>query len=245
MSIACYNKGGEEQMARILVVDDEKTIAKGIKFALEKENYEVSVAYDGAEALRIFQEEKPDLIVLDLMLPVIDGFDVCRRIRKKSDVPIIMLTARGEDIDKILGLELGADDYMTKPFNPRELVARVKAILRRSQMQAVDPANMQTIRLQDLQIDLFQHKVHVRGKDVDLTSKEFALLSLLASHPGRVFSREELLEHVWGYDYYGDARTVDVHIRHLREKIEPDPSAPQLILTVWGAGYKFREEKNV
>ncbi|NLN07703.1 MAG: response regulator transcription factor [Firmicutes bacterium] len=232
-------------MPKILVVDDEKTIVKGLKFALEREHYEVLAAYDGEEALRLFEEEAPDLIVLDLMLPGIDGFEVCRRIRKKSETPIIMLTARGEDIDKILGLELGADDYMTKPFNPRELIARVKAILRRSQNKTTDQANLKVIRLQDLQIDLFSHKVKVRGKEVELTSKEFALLSLLASQPGRVFSREQLLEHVWGYDYYGDARTVDVHIRHLREKIEPDPSAPEMILTVWGAGYKFREGKNV
>ncbi|MCW3489001.1 response regulator transcription factor [Dethiobacter alkaliphilus] len=231
-------------MPRVLVVDDEKTIVKGLKFNLEKEGYEVLVAFDGEEALRVFNEESPDLIVLDLMLPKLDGFDVCRNIRKTSDVPIVMLTARGEDIDKILGLELGADDYVTKPFNPRELAARVKAIMRRSQSSSGDSGNLQVIRLQDLQIDLFQHKVRVRDKEVDLTSKEFALLSLMASHPGRVFSREKLLEHVWGYDYYGDARTVDVHIRHLREKIEPDPGTPQLILTVWGAGYKFREAKN-
>ncbi|MBS3886216.1 MAG: response regulator transcription factor [Dethiobacter sp.] len=233
-------------MARILVVDDEKTIVKGLKFSLEKEGYEVLAAYDGAEALSLFKKENPDLIVLDLMLPEVDGFEVCRRIRKGSEVPIIMLTARGEDIDKILGLELGADDYVTKPFNPRELTARIKAILRRSQLPTgKDQVGMQVIRLQDLQIDLFQRKVRIRDKEVDLTSKEFALLSLLASHPGRVFSREKLLEHVWGYDYYGDARTVDVHIRHMREKIEPDPATPQLILTVWGAGYKFREAKNV
>jgi DNA-binding response OmpR family regulator len=194
--------------------------------------------------LQLFEAEAPDLILLDLMLPEIDGFEVCRRIRKHSNVPIIMLTARGDDIDKVLGLELGADDYMTKPFNPRELVARVKAILRRSRSQALDPSGMRVIRLQDLEIDLFQHKVRVRDKEVDLTSKEFALLSLMASNPGRVFTREKLLEHVWGYDYYGDPRTVDVHIRHLREKIEPDPASPQLILTVWGAGYKFREGKN-
>lgn len=231
-------------MPRVLVVDDEKTIVKGLKFNLEKEGYEVLVAFDGEEALRVFNEESPDLIVLDLMLPKLDGFEVCRNIRKTSDVPIVMLTARGEDIDKILGLELGADDYVTKPFNPRELAARVKAIMRRSQSSSGDSGNLQVIRLQDLQIDLFQHKVRVRDKEVDLTSKEFALLSLMASHPGRVFSREKLLEHVWGYDYYGDARTVDVHIRHLREKIEPDPGTPQLILTVWGAGYKFREAKN-
>ncbi|MFW0860590.1 MAG: response regulator [Dethiobacter sp.] len=233
-------------MARILVVDDEKTIVKGLKFSLEKEGYEVLAAYDGAEALSLFKKENPDLIVLDLMLPEVDGFEVCRRIRKGSEVPIIMLTARGEDIDKILGLELGADDYVTKPFNPRELTARIKAILRRSQIPSgKDQTGMQVIRLQDLQIDLFQRKVRIRDKEVDLTSKEFALLSLLASHPGRVFSREKLLEHVWGYDYYGDVRTVDVHIRHMREKIEPDPATPQLILTVWGAGYKFREAKNV
>lgn len=233
-------------MARILVVDDEKTIVKGLKFSLEKEGYEVLAAYDGAEALSLFKKENPDLIVLDLMLPEVDGFEVCRRIRKGSEVPIIMLTARSEDIDKILGLELGADDYVTKPFNPRELTARIKAILRRSQLPpGRDQVGMQVIRLQDLQIDLFQRKVRIRDKEVDLTSKEFALLSLLASHPGRVFSREKLLEHVWGYDYYGDARTVDVHIRHMREKIEPDPATPQLILTVWGAGYKFREAKNV
>jgi len=233
-------------VARILVVDDEKLIVKGLKFSLEKEGYEVLAAYDGAEALSLFKKENPDLIVLDLMLPEVDGFEVCRRIRKGSEVPIIMLTARGEDIDKILGLELGADDYVTKPFNPRELTARIKAILRRSQLPpGRDQVGMQVIRLQDLQIDLFQRKVRIRDKEVDLTSKEFALLSLLASHPGRVFSREKLLEHVWGYDYYGDARTVDVHIRHMREKIEPDPATPQLILTVWGAGYKFREAKNV
>jgi DNA-binding response OmpR family regulator len=232
-------------MARVLVVDDEKTIVKGLKFSLEKEGYEVSVAYDGEEAIKIFQDEKHDLIVLDLMLPGVDGLEVCRRLRKVSDVPIVMLTARTEDIDKILGLEMGADDYITKPFNPRELAARIKAILRRAQHPVIDPENMQVIRLQDLQIDLFQHKVRVKDKGVDLTSKEFALLSLLASHPGRVYSREQLLEHIWGYDYYGDARTVDVHIRHLREKIEPDPGTPQLILTVWGTGYKFKDGKNV
>jgi len=232
-------------LTRILVVDDEKIIAKGLKFSLEKEGFEVSVAYDGEEALQLFYEQKPELVVLDLMLPIVDGFEVCRRLRKTDDTPIIMLTARGEDIDKILGLELGADDYVTKPFNPRELVARIKAILRRSQAAVLDPANMQVIKLQNLQIDLFQHKVKVENKEVELTSKEFALLSLLASHPGRVFNREQLLEHVWGYEYYGDARTVDVHIRHLREKIEPDPSDPELIITVWGTGYKFREERNV
>lgn len=232
-------------MAKVLVVDDEKTIVKGLKFGLEKEGYEVVAAYDGEEALAVFAEEKPDLVILDLMLPGADGFEVCRRLRRGSEVPIVMLTARGEDIDKILGLELGADDYVTKPFNPRELVARVKAILRRAQSAAPNPAQLRVIQVQDMQIDLFQHKVRVKDKDVDLTSKEFALLSLLASHPGRIFSREQLLEQIWGYDYYGDARTVDVHIRHLREKLEQSPGSPKLILTVWGAGYKFREGKSV
>lgn len=232
-------------VARVLVVDDERTIVKGLKFSLEKEGYEVLSAYDGAEALILFKTENPDIIVLDLMLPEVDGFEVCRRIRKISEVPIVMLTARGEDIDKIIGLELGADDYVTKPFNPRELTARIKAILRRAQVPGKDQGGPQIIRVQDLQIDLFQRKVRVREKEVNLTSKEFALLSLLVSHPGRVFSREKLLEHVWGYDYYGDVRTVDVHIRHMREKIETDPASPQLVLTVWGAGYKFREAKNV
>ncbi|RQD73933.1 MAG: DNA-binding response regulator [Candidatus Syntrophonatronum acetioxidans] len=224
---------------KILLVDDEKTLVKALTFNLEKEGYQVIPAYDGEEALKKMEGENPDLLILDLMLPGLDGFEVCRRVRKNYDIPIIMLTAKGDDIDKILGLELGADDYITKPFNPRELLARVKAILRRSNTQNSSIKNL--IKIQDLQIDLYQHKVRVKDQEIDLTSKEFALLNLLASNPGRVYSREQLLEQIWGYNYYGDARTVDVHIRHLREKIETDPSNPRYILTVWGTGYKFRE----
>ncbi len=225
---------------KVLLVDDEKTLVKALKFNLEKEGFLVEEAYNGEEALEKAFEAAPDIIILDLMLPGLDGFEVCREIRKKEEIPIIMLTAKGEDIDKVLGLELGADDYMTKPFNPRELVARMKAILRRS--AARDEGLRKRIQIGELQIDLLQHRVIKGERDVDLTAKEFALLSFLASNAGRVYSREQLLEQIWGYNYYGDARTVDVHIRHLREKIEEDPSNPRLILTVWGTGYKFREE---
>ncbi|HOA36252.1 MAG TPA: response regulator transcription factor [Bacillota bacterium] len=225
---------------KVLLVDDEKTLVKALKFNLEKEGFLVEEAYNGEEALEKAFKVNPDIIILDLMLPGLDGFEVCREIRKKEEIPIIMLTAKGEDIDKVLGLELGADDYITKPFNPRELVARMKAILRRS--AARDDGLRKQIQIGALQIDLLQHRVRLGEREIDLTAKEFALLSFLASNAGRVYSREQLLEQIWGYDYYGDARTVDVHIRHLREKIEEDPSKPQLILTVWGTGYKFREE---
>ncbi len=225
---------------KILLVEDEKTLAKALKFNLEKEGFRVEVAFDGEEALNAMSGEEPDLVILDLMLPKIDGYEVCRSIRRSSDVPIIMLTARDEDIDKILGLELGADDYMTKPFNTRELLARIKAILRRTVQQAA--AVRSFIKVGDLQIDVIKRKVTVKGREVALTSREYNLLSLLASNPGKVYSREELLEEIWGDDYSGDVRTVDVHIRHLREKIEEFPAEPNIILTVWGAGYKFREE---
>jgi DNA-binding response OmpR family regulator len=225
---------------KILLVEDEKTLAKALKFNLEKEGFRVEVAFDGEEALNAMSGEEPDLVILDLMLPKIDGYEVCRSIRRSSDVPIIMLTARDEDIDKILGLELGADDYMTKPFNTRELLARIRAILRRTVQQAA--AARSFIKVGDLQIDVIKRKVTVKGREVALTSREFNLLSLLASNPGKVYSREELLEEIWGDDYSGDVRTVDVHIRHLREKIEEFPAEPNIILTVWGAGYKFREE---
>jgi len=224
----------------VLVVDDEKTLVKALSFNLEKEGFRVEQAYDGEEALSKVFEIKPDIVVLDLMLPEVDGFEVCRRIRKKLDVPIIMLTARGEDIDKVLGLELGADDYLTKPFNSRELVARIKAILRRSTVR--DEENRKLIQIGRLQVDLLQHRVRMGDQEIALTSKEFALLSFLASNAGNVYSREQLLEQVWGYDYYGDVRTVDVHIRHLREKLEKDPGNPELIITVWGTGYKIRED---
>ena len=225
---------------KILLVEDEKTLAKALKFNLEKEGFRVEVAFDGEEALNAMSGKEPDLVILDLMLPKIDGYEVCRSIRRSSDVPIIMLTARDEDIDKILGLELGADDYMTKPFNTRELLARIRAILRRTVQQAA--AARSFIKVGDLQIDVIKHKVTVKGREVALTSREYNLLSLLASNPGKVYSREELLEEIWGDDYSGDVRTVDVHIRHLREKIEEFPAEPNIILTVWGAGYKFREE---
>ncbi len=224
----------------VLVVDDEKTLVKALTFNLQKEGFRIEVAYDGEEALQKVFSLKPDVVVLDLMLPEIDGFEVCRSIRKKLEVPIIMLTARSEDIDKVLGLELGADDYLTKPFNSRELVARIKAILRRS--AAYEEESKKQIQIGELHIDLLQHRVRLDGKDVNLTSKEFALLSFLAINAGNVYSREQLLEQVWGYDYYGDVRTVDVHIRHLREKIEADPGNPNLIITVWGTGYKIRED---
>ena len=224
----------------VLVVDDEKTLVKALTFNLEKEGFRVEQAYDGEEALNKVFALKPDIVVLDLMLPKVDGFEVCRQIRKKTDVPIIMLTARGEDIDKVLGLELGADDYLTKPFNSRELVARIKAILRRSLFREEETKKI--AKIGNLQVDLLQHRVRLDGKDINLTSKEFALLSFLVANAGNVYSREQLLEHVWGYDYYGDVRTVDVHIRHLREKLEQDPGNPNLILTVWGTGYKIREE---
>ncbi len=224
----------------VLVVDDEKTLVKALTFNLEKEGFRVEQAYDGEEALKKVFALKPDIVVLDLMLPQVDGFEVCRQIRKKTDVPIIMLTARSEDIDKVLGLELGADDYLTKPFNSRELVARIKAILRRSLFREEETKKIAQIG--NLQVDLLQHRVRLDGKDINLTSKEFALLSFLVANAGNVYSREQLLEQVWGYDYYGDVRTVDVHIRHLREKLEQDPGNPNLILTVWGTGYKIREE---
>ncbi len=224
----------------ILVVDDEKTLVKALTFNLEKEGFRVEAAYDGEEALDKVFSLKPDVVVLDLMLPEVDGFEVCRRIRKKLEVPIIMLTARSEDIDKVLGLELGADDYLTKPFNSRELVARIKAVLRRSKVS--EEESKKQIQIGKLQIDFLQHRVRLGDKEVNLTSKEFALLSFLALNAGNVYSREQLLAQVWGYDYYGDVRTVDVHIRHLREKIEPDPANPDYIITVWGTGYKLRED---
>lgn len=223
----------------ILIVDDERTLVKALKFTLEKEGFRVEEAFDGEEALQKVFEKPPDIVILDLMLPRVDGFEVCRRIRKKMELPIIMLTARDDDIDKILGLELGADDYLTKPFNPRELIARIKAILRR---MTVEEELRKYIQVGELQIDLLRHKVRLNQREVDLTAKEFALLSFIAANAGRVYSREQLLERVWGENYPGDARTVDVHIRRLREKLEQDPSNPALIITVWGTGYKFREE---
>ena len=225
--------GKERPMPKILVVDDEPHIVELTKLYLEREGYQVEGVATGQDALSKLSTMNPDLIILDLMLPDIDGFEVCRQIRAKSQVPILMLTARKEDVDKIVGLELGADDYATKPFNPRELVARVKAIIRRYQV-GLKPRD--TIEMGNLRIDLPRHEVTVGGQPVRLRTKEFALLSTLAQNLGMVLSREKLLELVWGYDYYGETRTVDVHINHLRDKIA---RARACIETIRGIGYKM------
>lgn len=225
----------------ILVIDDERLMVKGLKFSLEQDGYKVDAAYDGEEGLNKALIGEYDLIVLDIMLPKIDGLDVCRQIREQSTVPIIMLTAKGDDMDKILGLEYGADDYMAKPFNILELKARIKAIFRR-----FDLANPQKddkyLKIKNIIINFENRSVTVDGKDANLTAKEFDLLEVLARNPGKIFSREQLLELVWKYDYLGDLRTVDVHIRRLREKLEKNPSQPELIFTKWGVGYYFAQE---
>ncbi|NLY50368.1 MAG: response regulator transcription factor [Firmicutes bacterium] len=223
---------------KILVVDDEESILELLRYNLEKEGYSVLSVQDGAEAIEMAKREKPDLVLLDLMLPVVDGLEVCRRLRQSSNVPILMLTAKREETDRIVGLELGADDYLTKPFGIRELLARVRAILRRTRgYEELGPSQRITVR--GLVIDPERHEVIVRGNKVELTLKEFELLSFLARNPGRVFPREELLERLWDYEFLGDSRTLDVHIRHLREKIEVDPSNPIYIKTVRGVGYKL------
>lgn len=230
----------------ILVVDDERHILELVKFNLEKDGYQVSVAQDGKEAYNMARMEKPDLVILDVMLPEMDGFEVCRMIQKDSeisDIPIIMLTARSEEIDKILGLEIGADDYITKPFSPRELLARVKARLRRSARKQQEVEDSETIRMNGLVIDPQRFEVLLGGVKLDLTPKEFELIRILAKSPGRVLTRDYLLENIWGYEYMGDTRTVDVHIRHLRQKIETDPAKPMYIETVRGIGYKFKENR--
>jgi DNA-binding response OmpR family regulator len=224
---------------KILIVDDEPLLVKGLKYGLEQDGYSTEAAYDGKKALELQEKEKFDLIILDLMLPEIDGLEVCQKIREKSDVPIIMLTAKGEDMNKILGLEYGADDYMTKPFNILELKARIKAILRRSSNKETKLGD-QIIYVDDFIINTLGRKVTVNGKEINLTAKEFDLLILLATNPGKVFTREELLEIIWGYEYFGDLRTVDVHIRRLREKVEKDSNNYEYILTKWGVGYYFR-----
>lgn len=224
---------------KLLVVDDEPILLKGLKYSLEQEAYEIDTAEDGNEALEKAFSNSYDLIVLDLMLPGIDGLEVCKRIREKSMVPIIILTAKGEDTSKILGLEYGADDYLTKPFNVLELKARIKAIFRRVHISdTATPTNI--IKIDDFIINTLGRKVNLRDSEINLTAKEFDLLLLLASNPGKVYSREELLEIIWGYEYFGDLRTVDVHVRRLREKIEKNSSQPEYILTKWGVGYYFR-----
>ena len=225
---------------RVLVVDDEKLIVKGIRFSLEQDGMEVDCAYDGEEALKLAKENAYDMILLDIMLPKHDGFEVCQQIREFSDVPIVMLTARGDDMDKILGLEYGADDYITKPFNILEVKARIKAIMRRTSKRDKSQPNDKIIIKGDMKIDCESRRVFIGEKEINLTAKEFDLLELLAMNPNKVYSRENLLNIVWGYEYPGDARTVDVHIRRLREKIETNPSDPKYVYTKWGVGYYFR-----
>lgn len=225
---------------RILVVEDDPNVCELVSLYLNREGYQVDCVGNGEEALRAYRAAPPDLIVLDLMLPGLDGLEVCRQVRKESETPIIMLSARGDDIDRILGLELGADDYVPKPFNPRELVARVKAVLRRSRQSSDGRASEQRpLQFTGLTIDPLGRVVVVGEQEIQLTPKEFDLLWHMAIHPGRTFTRPELLEAVWGYDYFGDERTVDVHIKRLRQKIEPPGSSVRYIHTVWGVGYKF------
>lgn len=225
---------------RVLIVDDEKLIVKGIRYSLEQDSMEVDVAYDGEEAMALIRENQYDMILLDVMLPKYDGFEVCRYVREFSDVPIIMLTAKGDDMDKILGLEYGADDYITKPFNILEVKARIKAIMRRMKKKDGNDRDNKSIVKGDMKIDCESRRVTIGEREVNLTAKEFDLLELLATNPNKVYSRENLLNIVWGYEYPGDARTVDVHIRRLREKVEANPSDPKYVYTKWGVGYYFR-----
>ncbi len=226
----------------ILLVDDEDSVQKLLAYPLERDGYRVLPARDGEEALMRFERERVDLVVLDVMLPRLDGLEVCRRLRAQSSVPIIMLTARGDELDKVLGLELGADDYITKPFSIREFRSRVRALLRRAAAPRHDPRPDEVIASNRVRIDLARRTVERDGEDVQLTYVEFELLRVLASNPGRVFTRQALLEELWGGSDYRDPRTIDVHIRHLREKLEPDPRTPELILTVRSVGYRFRDE---
>jgi len=221
---------------KILVVDDDNNICELLRLYLEKDGYGVAIAHDGAEAVRTFQDQKPDLVLLDIMLPKLDGWQVCREIRKGSDKPIIMLTAKGETFDKVLGLELGADDYVTKPFDAKEVLARVKAVLRRSSGQ--NDRDVKEVQFDKLTINLTNYELRVNGEKVDTPPKEMELIYHLASNPNRVFTRDQLLDEVWGFDYYGDSRTVDVHVKRLREKLEGVSDKWEL-KTVWSVGYKF------
>jgi DNA-binding response OmpR family regulator len=234
-------RGGETVGGgRILIVDDEAIVSEVVERYLKREGYSTRVAADGEVALRLAHEEMPDLVILDLMLPKIDGLEVCRRLRAEGNVPIIMLTAKGEETDRVVGLTLGADDYLVKPFSPRELVARVQAVLRRVQSPpAASPEGEGTMRFPGLTINLRTRLVEVRGRAIELTPKEFDLLTFLARSPGQVFSRDQLLDKVWDYRHVGDASTVTVHMRRLREKVEENPIRPSYLKTVWGVGYKF------
>lgn len=229
-------------MSRVLVVDDEKLIVKGIKFSLEQDGMEVDCAYDGEEALNFARNNEYDIVILDLMLPKIDGLSVCQQIREFSDMPIIMLTAKGEDMDKIMGLEYGADDYITKPFNILEVKARMKVIMRRNNKNAIkNNENSRFIVSGDLKLDKDGRRLYIKDNEINLTAKEFDVLELLVLNPNKVYGRDNLLNIIWGYDYPGDARTVDVHIRRLREKIEETPSEPKYVHTKWGVGYYYAE----
>ena len=229
-------------MKRVLVVDDEKLIVKGLKFSLEQDDMEVDTAFDGEEAVEKARANSYDIILLDIMLPKLSGLEVCQMIREFSDVPIIMLTAKGEDMDKIMGLEYGADDYVTKPFNILEVKARIKAILRRNNKNDDVRTNVSNIiEKKGLKIEIDSRRVFIKGHEVSLTAKEFDLVMLLVSNPNRVYSRDELLNEIWGATYPGDARTVDVHVRRLREKIEAHPADPEYIHTKWGVGYFFQD----
>ena len=230
--------------SKVLVVEDDQTLLVVLKYNLAKEGYDVATATDGVQALEVARSEKPELIVLDIMLPKLDGLEVCRILRREMTVPVLMLTAKTEEIDKVVGLEIGADDYMTKPFSIRELLAHIRAMLRRAEMmrQEMDSskeAELSTVKVGSLKVDLACHQVSLSGSILDLSPKEFDLLAFLMRNRGRVFSRDYLLDKVWGYDWAGDTRTVDVHIRWLRQKIEADPAHPRHLLTMRGVGYKF------
>ncbi len=228
---------------KVLVVDDEKLIVKGIVFNLKQEGMEVDAAYDGEEALNMIKAKEYDIVLLDIMLPKMDGYEVCQAVREFSNVPIIMLTAKGEDMDKILGLEYGADDYMTKPFNILELKARVKAIIRRAGYAKAETEVKKTVvEDRDLKLDLDSRRLYISGSEIRLTAKEFDILEILILNPDKVYSRDKLLELVWGADYPGDARTVDVHVRRLREKVEANPSEPKYVHTKWGMGYYYKNK---
>ena len=227
---------------KVLIVDDEKNIVEILKFNLKKEGFDTIEAYDGEQAMEMALNEKPDLILLDVMLPKMDGFTVCRKLRQQISTPILMLTAREEEVDKVLGLELGADDYITKPFSQRELMARVKANIRRTSIEETEVSKGNFIRCGSLVIDVDRYEVKRENNIIELTLREFELVKFLAMHPGQIFSRENLLEKVWGYEYYGDVRTVDVTIRRVREKLEKDPSVCEYIMTKRGVGYYFNKQ---
>ena len=228
-------------MTKILLVEDERSIAEGLKISLESEGFQVAWAKDGNEALGAWERTRPDLIVLDLMLPGVSGTEVCRTIRTRSDVPIIMLTARDTEVDRVVGLEIGADDYLTKPFSTRELIARIRAILRRAPLGSTPPTDELPVEASGVRVDRSRHEVTVEGRRVDLPPKEFDLLAVLVEYAGRVLTRNQLIDEVWGSDYVGDTKTLDVHIRRLRGRIEDDPQDPRRILTVRGVGYRFAD----